>query len=258
MENWPKLLPAIQFSLNSIISESTQQTPFKLFLGREPRMLLDLMLPYPLPDKDAPSMIKRTKEEIWRVRDAVADQQKRNFIKIQKQYVNPPAIVFVYHATHEKKCFADRTSCKRTLLLQLRTQGPRAAHDRLPGRTGAPGNHARTGNRAHHLARCCLLVAAVFVVVIIIRTRNTSSSRRRREAIVQWCGSNLHTLPLPSCAPATTRPGSAQARFAPGERKQARSTTRAGPGGPPPCCAVVHGFPCILDTRNKVWQCKRL
>ena len=58
-------------------------------MGREPRMPLDVMLPDPLTDKDAPSMIKRAKEEIWRVHDAVADQQKRNFIKVQKQYTNP-------------------------------------------------------------------------------------------------------------------------------------------------------------------------
>ena len=58
-------------------------------------MPLDVMLLDPLPDKDAPSMIKQAKEEIWRVRDAVADQQKRNFTKVQKQYTNPPEDVRV-------------------------------------------------------------------------------------------------------------------------------------------------------------------
>ena len=72
-----------------MVSEATQQTFFRLFLGREPWMPLDVLLPDPLPDKDAPSMLKRAKEEVWQVRDAVADHQRRNLVKIRRQYTTP-------------------------------------------------------------------------------------------------------------------------------------------------------------------------
>ena len=52
-------------------------------------MPLDVLLPDPLPDKDALSILRRAKEEVWRVRDGVADQQRRNLVKVQKQYTPP-------------------------------------------------------------------------------------------------------------------------------------------------------------------------
>ena len=81
---WHTRLPLIQWTLNTMVSESTGQTPFRLFLGREPRMPMDLLMPSPIPRTDTPSVVQQLYEEAWRIRNLVSEAPEKNLVKVGK------------------------------------------------------------------------------------------------------------------------------------------------------------------------------
>ena len=67
-------------------------------------MLLDVLLLDPLLDKDVPSMFRRAKEEVWKERDAVADQEveiiNKNQLRLREL---ERSNMFIVHISHVKK-----------------------------------------------------------------------------------------------------------------------------------------------------------
>src|SRR5690606_17036503 len=91
--NWRTYLAVVQFAINSSISETTKQTPFKLFYGWEPRSISDL----PLPTSDtinvpaAGVLFKNFHQDLQDAKAFIAEAQRRQTEQYNKKRraVNP-------------------------------------------------------------------------------------------------------------------------------------------------------------------------
>ena len=85
LQDWPDRLPAIAFSINTTISASTGQTPYKLFMGREPRLPIDFVFPPPGADnRPVEEVVRRQQADFLRTRDLVTDRQRQNRVRMEK------------------------------------------------------------------------------------------------------------------------------------------------------------------------------